>query len=133
MWVLVNTGDEWPGGSGVFHFTWLSGPNSTGRFVALDTPVPLGPRKRDQFSAACNPMPSPATQMMVIPKRTFGMSYILATWPGCCNSSCWRTYVEFSDFHRRLRDPDWRPRLGRQHGRDEPAVDRRRRRSARRH
>ena len=48
----MNTGDEWPGGSGVFHFTWLSGPNSTGRFVAADTPVPLGPRKRAQFSDA---------------------------------------------------------------------------------
>ena len=48
--MFVNTGDECPGGSGVFHFTWLSGPNSTGRLVALETPVPLGPRNRDQFS-----------------------------------------------------------------------------------
>ena len=52
MCELVKTGDEWPGGSGVFHFTWLCGPNSTGRFLAVETPVPLGPRNRAQFSAA---------------------------------------------------------------------------------
>ena len=52
MCELVKTGDECPGGIAAFHFTWLSGPNSTGRFVALDTPVPLGPRNLDQFSDA---------------------------------------------------------------------------------
>src|SRR5262245_44222618 len=47
MRVRANTGDEWPGGSEVFHRTLFPGPNSTGRFVASETPVPLGPRKRD--------------------------------------------------------------------------------------
>ena len=50
MCVSVSTGDEWPPGSDVFHLTFLPGPNSTGRFVAVETPVPLGPRKRVQFS-----------------------------------------------------------------------------------
>src|SRR5215471_3696573 len=46
MRVRASTGDEWPGGSEVFQTAFLSGPNSTGRFVASETPVPLGPRKR---------------------------------------------------------------------------------------
>src|SRR5215510_5563633 len=46
MRVRASTGDEWPGGSEVFQTTFFSGPNSTGRFVAPETPVPLGPRKR---------------------------------------------------------------------------------------
>ena len=43
--------DEWPGGSGVFHNTFFSGPNSTGMFVAVDTPRPFGPRKRFQSAS----------------------------------------------------------------------------------
>src|SRR5687768_4171075 len=61
MCVSVKTGDEWPGGSGVFHFTRLVGPKSTGRFFADDTPVPFGPRKRTQFSAALADAPSATT------------------------------------------------------------------------
>src|SRR5262249_13094842 len=32
----------------VFQTTPLSGPNSVGRLVAVETPVPFGPRNRDQ-------------------------------------------------------------------------------------
>src|SRR4051794_28559381 len=50
----VSTGEEWPGGSGVFQRTFFSGPKLTGRPVASDTPVPFGPRNRlhDSCSAA---------------------------------------------------------------------------------
>ena len=51
--------------------------------VALETPVPFGPRKRDQFSASAKaaadksvtsiPIPSAATHSVVIARRTFGM------------------------------------------------------------
>jgi hypothetical protein len=79
MCVFVKTGEECPGGSAVFHFTFFSGPNSTGRFVALDTPVPFGPRNLDQFSAAADSTEGAATTAnpsathAVIPRRTFGM------------------------------------------------------------
>ena len=42
----LSTGEEWPGGSGVFQRTFFSGPKLTGRPVASDTPVPFGPRNR---------------------------------------------------------------------------------------
>src|SRR4029078_5966513 len=41
-----STGEEWPGGSGVFQRTFFSGPKLTGRPVASETPVPFGPRNR---------------------------------------------------------------------------------------
>src|SRR5437016_1322983 len=47
----VSTGEEWPGGSGVFQITFLLGPNSTGRPVVSETPLPFGPRNCDQSSA----------------------------------------------------------------------------------
>src|SRR5262249_28820705 len=55
MWVAVSTGDECPAGTAVFQMTFFDGPNSAGSPEVADTPVPLGPRKRDQsdgFAAA---------------------------------------------------------------------------------
>jgi hypothetical protein len=37
-------GDESPLGTGFFHFTFLSGPTSTGGFWSSATPDPPGPR-----------------------------------------------------------------------------------------
>ena len=51
MRFFVNTGDEWPGGSGVFQITFLLGPNCSGSPVVAETPVPFGPRNCDQSSA----------------------------------------------------------------------------------
>jgi hypothetical protein len=48
----VSTGDEWPGGSAVFQTTFVLGPNSTGKPVDAETPLPFGPRNCDQSSAA---------------------------------------------------------------------------------
>src|SRR6185503_4830103 len=48
----VNTGDEWPGGSGVFQTTFLFGPNSEGKPLVSETPVPFGPRNCDHSSLA---------------------------------------------------------------------------------
>src|SRR5215470_7808423 len=48
----VNTGDECPGGNSVFQTTFLFGPNSCGRPVVEETPVPFGPRNWVQSSAA---------------------------------------------------------------------------------
>ena len=47
-------GDESPAGTGTFHFTFLSGPMSTGGFSSIAMPDPLGPRNRghaSEFSA----------------------------------------------------------------------------------
>ena len=52
MRLRVSTGDECPGGSVVFHTTFLSGPNSVGNPEVVETPVPLGPRNCAQSSAA---------------------------------------------------------------------------------
>ena len=46
--VRVSTGDECPAGTAAFHTTFFAGPNSDGSPDVFDTPVPLGPRKRDQ-------------------------------------------------------------------------------------
>src|SRR5687768_10173976 len=47
------TGEEWPGGSGVFQAMFLSGPKVAGGLApSAATPPPLGPRKRGQ-SADC--------------------------------------------------------------------------------
>jgi hypothetical protein len=48
-------GEELPGGSGVFHTTLLSGPNSIGRFVSSDVPDALGPRNWGQSAATHSP------------------------------------------------------------------------------
>ena len=45
-------GDECPGGSASRHSMRLPGPNSVGTFVADDSPLPFGPRKRDQSGAS---------------------------------------------------------------------------------
>src|SRR6185295_4180958 len=47
----VNSGDEWPGGSSAFQITFFCGPNSTGRLVDVETPLPFGPRNCGQSSA----------------------------------------------------------------------------------
>lgn len=52
MRLRVRTGDECPGGSGVFHTTFFSGPNSVGSPEVVETPVPLGPRNCAHSSAA---------------------------------------------------------------------------------
>src|SRR5215831_10466491 len=46
----VRTGEECPGGSAVFQITFCLGPNSVGRPLVVDTPVPFGPRNCDQSS-----------------------------------------------------------------------------------
>src|SRR6266487_3931917 len=51
MRLRVSTGEEWPGGSAVFQITFLFGPNSTGRPVVAETPLPFGPRNCGQSSA----------------------------------------------------------------------------------
>src|ERR1700737_2793047 len=51
MRLRVTTGEEWPGGSAVFQITFLLGPNSTGRPLVTETPLPFGPRNCDQSSA----------------------------------------------------------------------------------
>src|SRR5256712_12698375 len=43
-------GEERPLGAGTFHFTFLSGPNSTGGFWPSATPEPSGPRNRGHAS-----------------------------------------------------------------------------------
>src|SRR5688572_15185204 len=48
MRVSVSTGDEWPTGSGAFHTTFFSGPNSDGSADVFEMPVPFGPRNLDQ-------------------------------------------------------------------------------------
>jgi hypothetical protein len=48
---LVSTGEEWPGGSGVFQTTFFSGPNTSGSPVDAVTPLPFGPRNCGQSSA----------------------------------------------------------------------------------
>src|SRR5918992_3458471 len=47
----VSTGDECPGGRAVFQTTFFSGPNSSGRPVDTETPLPFGPRNCTQSSA----------------------------------------------------------------------------------
>jgi hypothetical protein len=45
-------GDDHPcPGIGVFHATFFSGDHSAGTFASDETPCPVGPRKRGQFSA----------------------------------------------------------------------------------
>src|SRR5215813_4224898 len=46
----VRIGEECPGGSAVFQITFCLGPNSVGRPLVVDTPVPFGPRNCDQSS-----------------------------------------------------------------------------------
>ena len=91
MCVLVKTGDECPGGTTAFHFTFFVGPNSTGTLVAPETPVPFGPRKRDQFSAsakasadksaAARLAPTIITSAAVNASRLLSMRPILAKNP----------------------------------------------------
>ena len=81
MWELVSTGDECPGGSAVFHFTFLVGPNSTGTLVASETPRPFGPRKRVQFSAAVSVVAVSATAIIRANRRLLSMAPILAKNP----------------------------------------------------
>src|SRR6266850_1702496 len=45
---LVSTGDECPAGRAVFQITFLPGPNSSGRFVAVETPLAFTPRNWGQ-------------------------------------------------------------------------------------
>src|SRR5436853_6786305 len=45
------TGEEWPEGSLTFQTTFFSGPNSTGSFVASETPLAFGPRNWGQSAA----------------------------------------------------------------------------------
>src|SRR5277367_4695158 len=56
-------GDEKPFGTTVFHFTFLSGQNSTGGFWPSATPDPFGPRNRGQASglSAAKPHAANAT------------------------------------------------------------------------
>ncbi len=53
-------GDECPGGSASRHSMFLPGPNSVGTLVADDSPLPFGPRKRDQSGASAAVSVTPA-------------------------------------------------------------------------
>src|SRR4051812_14014115 len=53
-------GEENPGGTLTFHFTFLSGPNSTGGFCPSATADPFGPRNCGHASGASAPSPATA-------------------------------------------------------------------------
>src|SRR5882672_9878074 len=55
----ATTGEERPVGAGTFHFTFLSGPNSTGGFWPSATPDPFGPRNWGQASDLSAASPTP--------------------------------------------------------------------------
>src|SRR5688500_11780436 len=46
MWSCHTTGEEWPGGTAVFHSRFSDGPNAIGGRLSSATPEPLGPRNR---------------------------------------------------------------------------------------
>src|SRR5262245_43038982 len=116
MRVVVKNGEEWPGGSGVFHLTFFSGPDSTGRSLAVETPVPLGPRKRDQFSAAPAPKAADGAENSNIKYASVATVVVARPSFRMCQSSQhgrvvaiairWRRYVESRDFHHRVHHPD---------------------------
>src|SRR5438552_16426833 len=53
-------GEEDPAGAGTFHFTFLSGPNSTGGFWPSAAPDPPGPRNPGHASGLSPPVPTAA-------------------------------------------------------------------------
>src|SRR6266851_9593133 len=53
-------GDDIPVGARTFHFTFLSGPNSTGGFWPAATPDPPGPRNCGHASGVSPPCPTAA-------------------------------------------------------------------------
>src|SRR5262245_42034783 len=55
-------GDENPPGTRTFHFTFLSGPNSTGGFWSSATADPPGPRNCGQASGLSAPSPTDANK-----------------------------------------------------------------------
>src|SRR5262245_65685914 len=54
----ATTGEDSPLGAGTFHFTFLSGPNSTGGFWSSATPEPPGPRNWGHASGLSPPRPA---------------------------------------------------------------------------
>src|SRR5215813_1950050 len=72
------TGEEWPGGSGVFHKTFFSGLNSTGRPVVSETPEPFGPRNCDQSSASAELRDNEAIRSATVERITLGMGIQLS-------------------------------------------------------
>src|SRR5580692_11446989 len=67
-------GEENPLGTGTFHFTFLSGPNSTGGFCPSATPDPPGPRNCGQASGLSAPIPTAATVNSAIDAMNFVIS-----------------------------------------------------------
>src|SRR5262245_3334256 len=65
-------GDESPLGAGTFHFTFFSGPNSTGGFCPSATPDPPGPRNCGQASGLSALSPTAAnTPSAIIAMKLF--------------------------------------------------------------
>ena len=66
----VSTGEECPCGTAVFQRTFFAGPNSAGRPVADEIPVPFGPLNRDQSSGAADRTTAVAERMQAAPIAT---------------------------------------------------------------
>src|SRR5438477_12377678 len=59
-------GEDRPEGAGVFHFKFLSGPNSTGGFCPWATADPPGPRNCGHTSGCSAPRPTAANNPIVM-------------------------------------------------------------------
>src|SRR6187397_358161 len=93
-----STGEEWPGGSGVFQRTFFPGPKLTGRPVASDTPVPFGPRNRlhdsrpaadtaPQASDAPSATPIHCRIMLRIVTSDRAAADVVPLWSACCTGT----------------------------------------------
>src|SRR6266540_2832623 len=81
----ARTGEEKPGGTSVFHTTFLAGPNSTGRFRFPETPAEFGPRNCSQSSAQRGVMPSrtiaKGISLFIRPRiKTIQEIWVRGTW-----------------------------------------------------
>src|SRR5687768_13804551 len=68
-------GEERPLGALTFHFTFLSGPSSTGGFWSSATPEPPGPRNCGQASGFSPATPAPANT----PTATNAINVLMST------------------------------------------------------
>lgn len=78
----VRTGEECPAGTAVFQTTFFCGPNSEGKPVDDETPVPFGPRNRDQSSGPADRTIGAVTNTQVnamnVSVRAMGMGPMVA-------------------------------------------------------
>src|SRR5262245_59241245 len=107
-------GEDKPLGAEDFHFTFLSGPNSTGGFWPSATPEPSGPRNRGQtrdFSAlkpfiANAPISNSAISFLIIQLRG-------GWWNIIWISYSYSTLLIGAVFHMRYSSHSWRLNLHR--------------------